>query len=75
MTPMYPAMTRVVAAQQTLLTPVPEQRGLAGVKNMVTMLGTPGSGRVAKYPSWVVNPWNGVYMDVLDYRWGIAVEF
>ena len=49
--------------------------GLLGVRNVVTMSGTPGSDPGAKYPSWVVNPWDGVYMDVLDYQWGVAAEF
>ena len=52
-----------------------ELAGLLGVKHVVTMSGTPGSDPDAKYPSWVVNPWDGVYMDVLDYQWGVAVEF
>jgi sugar phosphate isomerase/epimerase len=39
------------------------------------MSGTPGSDPDAKYPSWVVNPWDGVYMDVLDYQWDVATEF
>jgi sugar phosphate isomerase/epimerase len=52
-----------------------ELAGLLGVKNIVTMSGTPGSDPGAKYPSWVVNPWDGVYMDVLDYQWSVAVEF
>jgi sugar phosphate isomerase/epimerase len=49
--------------------------GLLGVRNVVTMSGTPGSDPGAKYPSWVVNPWDGAYMDVLDYQWGVAAEF
>ena len=49
--------------------------GLLGVRNVVTMSGTPGSDPGATYPSWVVNPWDGVYMDVLDYQWGVAAEF
>ncbi|WP_222264284.1 sugar phosphate isomerase/epimerase family protein [Modestobacter marinus] len=49
--------------------------GLLGVRHVVTMSGTPGSDPGARYPSWVVNPWDGVYMDVLDYQWGVAVEF
>ncbi len=52
-----------------------ELAGLLGITNVVTMSGTPGSDPGAKYPSWVVNPWDGVYMDVLDYQWGVAVEF
>src|SRR3712207_9383375 len=49
--------------------------GLLGVRNVVTMSGTPGSDPDARYPSWVVNPWDGVYLDVLDYQWGVAAEF
>ncbi|MBQ6642988.1 MAG: sugar phosphate isomerase/epimerase [Saccharopolyspora sp.] len=52
-----------------------ELAGLLGVRNVVTMSGTPGSDPAAKYPSWVVNPWDGVYLDVLDYQWGVAAEF
>jgi sugar phosphate isomerase/epimerase len=52
-----------------------ELAGLLGVKNVVTMSGTPGSDPDAKYPSWVVNPWDGVYMDVLDYQWDVAARF
>ncbi|QUH03553.1 sugar phosphate isomerase/epimerase [Saccharopolyspora erythraea] len=52
-----------------------ELAGLLGVRNVVTMSGTPGSDPDAKYPSWVVNPWDGVYMDVLDYQWDVAAEF
>src|SRR3954464_10100150 len=52
-----------------------ELAGLLGVKNVVTMSGTPGSDPDAKYPSWVVNPWDGVYMDVLDYQWDVAAGF
>ena len=50
-----------------------ELAGLLGIERVVTMSGTPGSDPDAKYPSWVVNPWDGVYMDVLDYQWGVAV--
>src|SRR5260370_25738989 len=49
--------------------------GLLGVRNVVTMSGTPGSDPGAKYPSWVVNPWDGVYMDVLDYQGRAAAVF
>ncbi|MBA8824328.1 sugar phosphate isomerase/epimerase [Saccharopolyspora lacisalsi] len=52
-----------------------ELAGLLGIRNVVTMSGTPGSDPGAKYPSWVVNPWDGVYMDVLDYQWGVATGF
>jgi sugar phosphate isomerase/epimerase len=52
-----------------------ELAALLGVRNVVTMSGTPGSDPDARYPSWVVNPWDGVYMDVLDYQWGVAGEF
>jgi len=52
-----------------------ELAGLLGVPNVVTMSGTPGSDPDAKYPSWVVNPWDGVYLDVLDYQWDVAAGF
>src|SRR5215213_3543065 len=52
-----------------------ELAGLLGVRNIVAMSGTPGSDPDAKYPSWVVNPWDGVYMDVLDYQWDVAATF
>src|ERR1700749_239084 len=52
-----------------------ELAGLLGVKRVVTMSGTPGSDPDAKYPSWVVNPWDGVYMDVLEYQWDVAAKF
>ena len=39
------------------------------------MSGTPGSDPAARYPSWVVNPWDGVYMEVLDYQWDVAARF
>jgi sugar phosphate isomerase/epimerase len=52
-----------------------ELAGALGIRNIVTMSGTPGSDPDAKYPSWVVNPWDGVYMDVLDYQWDVAATF
>ena len=52
-----------------------ELAGLLGVPNVVAMSGTPGSDPDAKYPSWVVNPWDGVYLDVLDYQWDVAAGF
>jgi sugar phosphate isomerase/epimerase len=52
-----------------------ELASLLGVRNVVTMSGTPGSDRSATYPSWVVNPWDGVYLDVLDYQWDVAAQF
>jgi len=52
-----------------------ELAGALGINNIVCMSGTPGSDPDAKYPSWVVNPWDGVYMDVLDYQWDVAAKF
>ena len=52
-----------------------ELAGLLGVRNIVTMSGTPGSDPAARYPSWVVNPWDGVYLDVLDYQWDVAARY
>jgi hypothetical protein len=45
------------------------------VPNVVTMSASPGSDPGARYPSWVVNPWDGVYLDVLDYQRDVAAEF
>lgn len=52
-----------------------ELAGALGVRTVVTMSGTPGSDPDARYPSWVVNPWDGVYLDVLDYQWEVAAAF
>lgn len=49
--------------------------GALGVDTVITMSGTPGSDPDAKYPSLVVNAWDGVYADVLDYQWEVALEF
>lgn len=49
--------------------------GLLGVREVVAMSGTPGSDDSARYPCWVVNPWNGVDMDILDYQWSVATPF
>lgn len=49
--------------------------GALGVKEIVAMSGTPGTDPCAKYPAWVVNPWNGIDMEILDYQWSVAVPF
>lgn len=49
--------------------------GALGIRNVVTMSGTPGSDPAAQYPSWVVNPFDSVQLDVLDYQWGVATRF
>ncbi|SPF67009.1 Xylose isomerase-like TIM barrel [Propionibacterium ruminifibrarum] len=49
--------------------------GLLGVKEIVTMSGTPGTDPTAKYASWVVNPWNGIDLEILDYQWSVVVPF
>ena len=46
-----------------------------GVGEIVTMSGTPGTDASAKYPTWVVNPWNGIDMEILDYQWSVVVPF
>ena len=45
-----------------------ELAGKLGVREIVCMSGTPGTDPYAKYPAWVVNPWSGVDMEVLDYQ-------
>ena len=52
-----------------------ELAGLLGVGTIVAMSGTPGSDPGARYPSWVVNPWDGVYLEVLDYQWDVAARY
>lgn len=49
--------------------------GLLGVREVVAMSGTPGSDPGARYPCWVVNPWNGVDLDILDYQWSVLTPF
>jgi sugar phosphate isomerase/epimerase len=48
---------------------------LLGVKRVVTMSGTPGTGPEATLPSWNVLTWDSAYLDVRDYQWGVAIAF
>lgn len=52
-----------------------ELAGRLGVRDVVAMSGTPGSDPGARYPSWVVNPWNGIDLEILEYQWSVAVPF
>jgi sugar phosphate isomerase/epimerase len=53
-----------------------EVAGLLGVRRVVAMSGLPGSDDRARYPCWVVNPWDSQYLDVRDYQWrDVAVPF
>jgi sugar phosphate isomerase/epimerase len=49
-----------------------ELAGKLGVDEIVCMSGTPGTDPDAHYPAWVVNPWNGEQLEVLDYQKGVA---
>jgi sugar phosphate isomerase/epimerase len=49
--------------------------GQLGVKEVVAMSGAPGSDPAARYPSWVVNPWDGVYYEVLEYQYSVLDPF
>lgn len=49
-----------------------ELAGELGVDEIVCMSGTPGTDPDAKYPAWVVNPWNGVELEVLEYQKSVA---
>lgn len=49
-----------------------ELAGKLGVDEIVCMSGTPGTDPDAKYPAWVVNPWNGVELEVLEYQKSVA---
>jgi sugar phosphate isomerase/epimerase len=49
-----------------------ELAGKLGVDEIVCMSGTPGTDPDAKYPAWVVNPWDGVELEVLEYQKSVA---
>ena len=49
--------------------------GLLGVRNVVTMFGHPRLGPRREVSVLGSEPWDGVYMEVLDYQWGVAAEF
>ncbi|MCI1642218.1 MAG: sugar phosphate isomerase/epimerase [Actinomyces sp.] len=49
--------------------------GALGVRDVVAMSGTPGTDPSAKYPTWIVNPWNGIDQEILDYQWTVVVPF
>ena len=46
-----------------------------GVREIVAMSGTPGTDPGAQRPAWVVNPWNGIDLESLEYQWSVAVPF
>ncbi len=47
-----------------------------GVKRVITMSGSPSNQRDGIRPAWVVNPWNSVDIDSLDYQWNeVAVPY
>jgi sugar phosphate isomerase/epimerase len=49
---------------------------LLGVRRVVAMSGSPAAHQGGRYPSWVVNPWDSQYLDVLDYQWNeVAIPF
>jgi sugar phosphate isomerase/epimerase len=49
---------------------------LLDVHRVVTMSGLPQAHPGGKAGSWVVNPWDSQYLDVLDYQWrDVAVPF
>lgn len=48
-----------------------ELAGKLGVGEIVCMSGLPGTDPDAKYPAWVVNPWNGEQLEVLEYQYGV----
>jgi sugar phosphate isomerase/epimerase len=50
--------------------------GLLGVRRVVTMSGLPSAGPGATVPTWVVNPWDSGYLDVLEWQWNeVALPF
>jgi sugar phosphate isomerase/epimerase len=47
-----------------------------GVKRVITMSGSPSNQAGGIRPAWVVNPWNSVDMDSLEYQWNdVAVPY
>ncbi len=47
-----------------------------GVNRVITMSGSPSNQPGGIRPAWVVNPWNSVDSDSLDYQWNdVAVPF
>lgn len=52
-----------------------ELAGALGIEHVITMSGLPGTDPTAKYATWVVNPWNGIDMEILNYQWSVAVPF
>lgn len=52
-----------------------ELAGKLGVGEIVCMSGLPGTDPAAKYPAWVVNPWNGEQLEVLEYQYGVLEKF
>jgi sugar phosphate isomerase/epimerase len=43
--------------------------GLLGVKRVVAMSGLPAAHEGGRAASWVVNPWDSQFLDMLDYQW------
>jgi sugar phosphate isomerase/epimerase len=53
-----------------------ELAGLLGVRRVVTMSGLPPAAPGATVPTWVVNPWDSGYLDVLEWQWNeVALPF
>jgi sugar phosphate isomerase/epimerase len=53
-----------------------ELAGLLGVRRVVTMSGLPPATPDATVPTWVVNPWDSGYLDVLEWQWNeVALPF
>ncbi len=49
--------------------------GLLGIPTVITMSGLPAAEPGGTRPSWTVIPWDSVYLETLDYQWGVAVDF
>ena len=52
-----------------------ELAGKLGVRDVVAMSGTPGTDPGARYPAWIVNPWNGIDLEILEHQWFVAALF
>ena len=49
--------------------------GKFGIKRVVTMSGLPGGHAGSAVNTWSVNPWDSIWLDVIDYQWSLAVPF
>ncbi|PWH06581.1 sugar phosphate isomerase [Brachybacterium endophyticum] len=72
--PLSPLPTEGIGHAEDLRRTI-ELAGALEVPEVVAMSGTPGTDPGAGYPAWIVNPWNGIDLEILEYQWSVAVPF